>query len=198
MEAVDGKAVTTSRKLAQVLGRTHDSVCDTIRENLDSRAFKYGNFTRRAYSGGGKSHGSEFLITRTGLSALAAIMRHGAREKIAAAYAGEWGRPSTPPALPRPDSASGEQETQEDTVAFLARWIDELRDELRAVRETQRQYSDMYRAEKERRKEMQSRTGLWADLYQDLMLNVVEGAPDDMDERLKEHKEFRRRLMNKS
>lgn len=85
----------------------HDSVCDTIRENLGNRAFKYGNFTRRAYSNGNGGHGKEFLITKPGLAALASIMRYEAKKKIAEVYAGAWR--TSRPALPAPSGAAGIQ-----------------------------------------------------------------------------------------
>ena len=94
-EIVDGKLVTTSRKLAKLLGRKHDSILDTINSNRHQRWFKYGNFIRRSYSDGQYVHGSEYLITRKGLAALASIMRSGAKDKIQEAYERAWNEPQT-------------------------------------------------------------------------------------------------------
>ena len=86
---LDGRALTTSRKLAKLLGRKHGSILATINANRHQHWFKYGHFAARPYSTG-HSHGYEFLITRKGLDALSGVMRYGARGKIADAYADAW------------------------------------------------------------------------------------------------------------
>lgn len=199
-EVVDNKCVTTSRKLAAVLGRTHDSVCDTIRENLDKRAFKYGNFIRRKYNTG-SSHGSEFLITKTGLQALAAIMRNGAKEKIAEAYQGKWGNAArlTPALLPlahgdEPAALATETQEDPDNTHELAEWIDDLRRDLRKARNTQQLYSEMYEAEKHKRMAAMDTAGYWQGLYDDLLWRLLDDTGSPADEKIKQHAAFRDKM----
>lgn len=188
--------MTTSRKLAAALGRTHDSVCDTIRENLDKRAFKYGNFIRRRYNTG-SSHGSEFLITKTGLQALAAIMRSGAKEKIAEAYHGKWGNagrltPALLPPAPVDEPASPATGMQENTHE-LAEWIDDLRRDLRKARNTQQLYSEMYEAEKRKRMAAMDTAGYWQGLYDDLLWRLLDDTGSS-DEKIRQHAAFRDKM----
>lgn len=197
---VDNRCVTTSRKLAAALGRTHDSVCDTIRENLDKRAFKYGNFIRRKYNTG-SSHGSEFLITKTGLQALAAIMRKGAREKIAEAYQGKWGNAArlTPALLPlahgdEPAALATETQEDPDNTHELAEWIDDLRRDLRKARNTQQLYSEMYEAEKHKRMAAMDTAGYWQGLYDDLLWRLLDDTGSPADEKIKQHAAFRDKM----
>lgn len=193
-EAIDGKSVTTSRKLAAVLGRKHDSVLGTIKNNLHQRAFKYGNFTTRDYSSGPSGHGYEFLITRKGLETLAGVMRYNARKRIAEAYDGAWTQCpakalAAPPAGERPAEEYGE-----DIVRELAQWIDELRTDLRKTRDTMKMYAEMYEDEKRQRTRNGEMSGYWHDLYEDLLWRVVYGTDGTLDERLAAHREFVKRL----
>lgn len=199
IECIDGKVVTTSRKLAEVLGRKHDSILGTIKSNLHQRAFKYGNFTTRPYSTGA-AHGYEFLITRKGLNALAAVMRYNAKSRIAEAYDGAWDGdkkllPAPVPVAPAVPEA--DREDDRDTIRELAKWIDELRTELRKTRETMRMYAGMYENEKKRRLRNGDMSGYWHDLYEDLIWRVVEGTAGTLDERLAAHRAFRDRIMVK-
>lgn len=212
---MNDKAVTTSRKLAAVLGRKHDSVLETIKNNLHRRDFKYGNFVSRPYSGRGTSRGYEFLITRKGLGALAAVMRHDAKKRIAEAYAGAWGAGSrklpspaddAPKALPVPAEVTGAPaETAPDGetacapglrryVEWLEGYNEKLAAGMRGARATTRLYVDMYANEKRRRVRNGDAAGYWHDLYEDLLWRVVLGGEGTPDERLAAHKEFRGKL----
>ena len=193
VELVDNRKVTTSRKLARLLGRKHDSILDTINANRYQRWFKYGNFTRRAYSEGQYVHGSEYLITRTGLAGLASIMRSGAKEKIKDAYDRAWDEgKKLLPASVTAVSPENDQDMDSEMIHGLAKWIDELRADLRETKNTMRLYSELYAEEKKRRESTASRYGYMSDLYSDLMLRVsciVNGA--EMQEELKKHLAFR-------
>lgn len=218
-EIVDGRAVTTSRKLAAVLGRKHHSVLRTINQNLHRREFKYGHFIRRKYTSGRCGHGPEYLITRKGLSALAEAMRGGAAEKIAEAYAGAWGKTAlSDRAIPSPapeqlrlplgaesvqpesnvttEGNAGDSEYDE-LVNLLAHRLGALAKELAASRATQRTYSELYEREKRMRQEAAADKGMWADLYTDLLYNVAESDRGSLDERLEAHKNFRNKMLRK-
>lgn len=218
-EIVDGRAVTTSRKLAAVLGRKHHSVLRTINQNLHRREFKYGHFIRRKYTSGRCGHGPEYLITRKGLSALAEAMRGGAAEKIAEAYAGAWGKAAlSDRAIPSPapeqlrlplgaesvqpesnvttEGNAGDSEYDE-LVNLLAHRLGALAKELAASRATQRTYSELYEREKRMRQEAAADKGMWADLYTDLLYNVAESDRGSLDERLEAHKNFRNKMLRK-
>lgn len=195
VERVDGKLVTTSRKLAQALGRKHDRILETIRSNRHLRAFKYGNFTTRAYSSGA-SHGYEFLITRKGLDALASVMRYNAKERIAQAYEGAWDGDKK--LLPVPASVAAPEACREDvddTIRELVKWIDELRVDLRKARVTAKTYAEMYSGEKAKRCRSENREAYWHDLYEDLMLRVQ--CVKDADEVIDAHVAFKKRLLIK-
>lgn len=199
VEVVDGKAVTTSRILARLLGRKHDSVLDTIKNNLGQRPFKYGNFITRSYSTG-HSHGYEFLITRKGLAALASVMRYNAKDRIAETYAGAWGTSAkvalpavdAPKALPAPDAAAVPA-VDDGLTGELASLVDELREELRKSRETLRVYSDMYANEKRRRERNGTAMGHWHDLYHDLLWRLLYDTDTPLDDLLAAHKAFSER-----
>ncbi len=200
IEYVNGKPVTTSRKLAEVLGRKHDSVLETIKSNRYQRAFKYGNFTTRPYSTGA-AHGYEFLITRKGLDALAAVMRYNAKSRIAEAYAGVWDGDKkllpapVPPALPlEPVAPEPGREDARDTIRELVGWIDELRSDLRKARATAQAYAQMYEDEK-RRCELGGRaSGLWHDLYEDLLWRMSDAAGKDVESLIEAHIKFKKRV----
>ena len=215
MELVDGKAVTTSRKLAELLGRKHDSVIDTIKSNLHQRAFKYGNFTKRPYSDG-PAHGYEFLITRTGLDALASIMRYSARDCIAEAYATAWNVtpkqiPATAPAVvpaqvaiaqpvasatEEPDEISYTPE-QQKYIDFLESYNEDLGNQLRKAKEALKTYTDMYEHEKRHKRYSLEMLGYWHDLYEDLMWRVGNGTDGTIDERLAAHEAFKKRILGR-
>lgn len=215
VEVVDGKAVTTSRKLAELLGRKHDSVIDTIKSNLHQRAFKYGNFTKRPYSDG-PAHGYEFLITRSGLEALASIMRYSARDCIAEAYATAWNVtpkqiPATAPAVvpaqvaiaqpvasatEEPDEISYTPE-QQKYIDFLESYNEDLGNQLRKAKETLKTYTDMYEHEKQRKIYSLERSGYWHDLYEDLMWRVGNGTDGTIDERVAAHEAFKKRILGR-
>lgn len=173
-------AVTTSRKLAQVLGRKHSSVLDTIKANMHMRAFKYGHFTTRPYADGATSHGYEFLITRKGLGALAAVMRYNARERIADAYAGAWdtpegqGRLALPAPVAETHAGNGEK--------------------LREAEATSRMYTELYEREKRLRIEYQKDYGRLSDLYNDLLWRMAAEDGGDTESRLASHRAFRERI----
>lgn len=211
METIDGKAVTTSRKLAAVLGRKHESVLETIKNNLHQRAFKHGNFTTRDYSSGPSGHGYEFLITRKGLETLAGVMRYNAEKRIAEAYAGAWGAGSrrlpspaddAPKALPVPAAAvtapdgdvTGYTTEQQEYIDWLEGYNEKLGGELRDARGTARMYAAMYRNEKRRRVRNGDASGYWHDLYEDLLWRVVLAEGGVTDERMAAHRAFRDRL----
>lgn len=196
VEIVDGKAVTTSRKLAEVLGRKHDSILETIKSNLHKREFKYGPFTARDYSTGACGHGYEFLITRKGLDALASVMRYNAKERIAQAYEGAWDGDKK--LLPVPASVAAPEACREDvddTIRELVKWIDELRVDLRKARVTAKTYAEMYSGEKAKRCRSENREAYWHDLYEDLMLRVQ--CVKDADEVIDAHVAFKKRLLAK-
>ena len=206
MEVVDGKAVTTSRILARLLGRKHDSVLDTIKNNLGQRPFKYGNFITRPYSTG-HSHGYEFLITRKGLDALASMLRYNAKERIAEAYAGAWsvGAKLLPAPVPTPspvenrvDAPVDEPTDASDTIRELSQWIDELRADLRRARETAKMYAEMYENEKRRRERNGTAMGHWHDLYHDLLWRLLYDTAVPLGERLAAHKAFSERISVKN
>lgn len=182
-----------------MLGRKHDSILGTIKNNLHRRTFKYGNFTTRDYSSGPSGHGYEFLITRKGLEALSGVMRYNAKKRIAEAYAGAWCQPFGVKALPAPAvEEQPEEESGEDTIRELVRWIDELRADLRKTRETMELYAGMYENEKKRRLRNGDMSGYWHDLYEDLLWRVVCGTDGTFDERLAAHREFVKRLSGRS
>lgn len=201
--------MTTSRKLAEALGRKHDSVLETIKNNLSQRAFKYGNFTRREYCSGQHGHGYEFLITRKGLEALAAVMRYNARERIAEVYAGAWtaaqkrlpeheqeevhtlALPAGPTTVEAQHAADIEKE--DEIIQELSQWVDELRKKLVKARQTMRLYADMYENEKRRRERNGDMSGYWHDLYADLLWRVTK-ENNDLSKALEEHRAFRDRL----
>lgn len=192
VEVVDGRAVTTSRKLAEVLGRKHDSVLDTIKANLHLRPFKYGNFIRRPYSSR-SGHGYEFMITRKGLDALAGVMRCNAAPRIEEAYAGAW---NSVAAKSLPASASGPTRDggDDDTVGLLSRWVDELRGDLRRAKNTLEMYVSLYANEETRRRRNGDMAGYWHDLYEDLLWRVVNGTEGTVEERMESHRAFRDRI----
>lgn len=183
-----------------MLGRKHDSVLETIKSNRHQRAFKYGNFITRPYSTGA-AHGYEFLITRKGLDALAGVMRYNAKDRIAEAYAGAWDASPAKRALPAAESttpAAPEADEASETIRELARWIDELRADLRKARTTARTYARMYEDEK-RQRELGGRTsGLWHDLYEDLLWRLLHEADAPLDDRMAAHRAFRDRISSKS
>lgn len=204
VELVDGKAVTTSRKLAELLGRKHDSVRDTINSNLHVRAFKYGNFIKRPYTVG-PVHGYEFLITRSGLEALASIMRYNAKDKIAEAYAGAWGAPVQkllPLPAPQTEADESEEEViytpeQQKYIDFLESYNEDLGKQLRKAKEALKTYTDMYETEKRRRRYSLEMSGCWHDLYEDLMWRVGNDTGDTIDERLAAHEIFRKKILGR-
>lgn len=120
-EIVNGKAVTTSRKLAAVLGREHSDVLRTIRNNLGNRRLHHYQFTSRDYRTDASGRGYEFLITRKGLDALAGVMRYGAKDKIKEAYKGAWPSKATATTLglPMPEPLEAEEEKPEPGVTAL-------------------------------------------------------------------------------
>lgn len=202
VEHVDGRLVTTSRKLAQTLGRVHGNVLETIKHNLHRRSFKYGNFTRRSYSEG-CAHGYEFLITRRGLEALAPLMRRNADTRIAEIYAGAWdGDPKALPVqttlqLPTPTQPVEDveaEESTEDKISELAKWVDCLRNELRKAKATARTYAEMYEMEKRRRKYADKKAGYLSDLYADLQLRFIDIDDPSVNERIEAHQDFRKRI----
>lgn len=202
IEYVDGKPVTTSRILARVLGRKHDRILETIRNNSHRRAFKYGHFTMRPYSCG-SSHGYEFLITRKGLEALASMMRYNAKERIAGAYAGAWSVGTkllpapVPPLSPvenQEDDPVDELTDAPDTIRELAQWIGELRADLRKARETAKMYIEMYENEKRRRQRNDDAMAHRPDLYQDLLWRLLHDTDTPLDDRLAAHLAFRERI----
>ena len=202
VEVVDGKAVTTSRILARLLGRKHNSVLDTIKNNLGQRPFKYGNFITRPYSTG-HSHGYEFLITRKGLDALASMLRYNAKERIAEAYAGAWsaGAKLLPAPVPTPSPVENrvdEPTDASDTIRELSQWIDELRADLRRARETTKMYAEMYENEKRRRERNGTARGHWHDLYHDLLWRLLYDTAVPLHERLAAHKAFSERISVKN
>lgn len=256
---VDGKAVTTSRKLAQVMGREHGSVLATINNNLHQRDFKRANFKMRNYTSGRSGHGYEFLITRRGLEKLAGIMRYNAKNRIAEAYKGVWrinakalppvsepeplaalppvSEPEPEPlaALPQvsePEpSASpqkclpgleaevaeaaeaadfvedvkevGEEESgeiqftpeQQKYVDWLEGFNEEAVDRMRKSQATMRMYVEMYEDERRGRKLEASRAAYWHDLYEDIMLRLLNA--DNVDELLEKHNAFKKRISKK-
>ena len=217
IEIVDGKAVTTSRKLAQLLGRTHHSLLRTINDNKHKRAFKCGHFTRRDWTAEKGGRWYEYLITRRGLEALTDVLRYGARDKIAEAYDGAWCM--APKALPMPEVAAlpfpkttgkvetveavevetrqPEEENQDEIIHELAKWIDELRADVRKTKETLQLYSEMYENEKKRRVRNGDAKGYWHDLYFDLMWNVVHGTDGTLEERLERHRNLAERIRHR-
>ncbi len=201
VEAVEGKAVTTSRKLAQVLGRDHSSILDTIKNNQHRREFKYGHFTTRDYVSGLTGHGYEFLITRKGLDALASVMRYGAKDKIEQAYEGAWG---TPKALVPADSdipvtdAEEVEYLTENTLRRIER-LEQCVDNLAAMNKQAydrvAMYDGLYQEEKEDREKAERDTGVWYDLYADLMWRVVKGTDGTPEKRMERHRAFKDRLL---
>lgn len=249
VEMVDGKPVTTSRKLAQVMGREHGSVLATINNNLHQRDFKRANFKMRNYTSGRSGHGYEFLITRRGLEKLAGIMRYNAKNRIAEAYKGVWrinakalspvSEPEQLAALPpvsepepsanRPlTSASpqkclpgleadvaeaadfvedvkevGEEESgeiqftpeQQKYVDWLEGYNEEAVDRMRKSQATMRMYVEMYEDERRGRKLEASRAAYWHDLYEDIMLRLLNAG--NVDELLEKHNAFKKRISDK-
>ncbi len=195
VEYVDGKAVTTSRILARVLGRKHDSILDTIKNNKHLRAFKYGHFTTRPYSAG-PSHGYEFLITRKGLAALTSVMRYNAKDRIAETYAGAWDGDTK--LLPTPKAPVYDPTDVSGTIHELAQRIDNLRAYLRKTQETARMYAGMYEEEKHQRLRNGDMSAYWHDLYEDLMLRHAAGRHEDTDDIMEAHLEFRKRIFKKA
>ena len=121
VETINGKAVTTSRKLAAVLGREHSDVLRTIKNNLGNRRLHHYQFTSRDYRTNASGRSYEFLITRKGLDALAGVMRYGAKDKIKEAYKGAWQSRGTAvvPVLPMPEPLEAEEEMPEPGVTAL-------------------------------------------------------------------------------
>ena len=264
VEMVDGKAVTTSRKLAQILGRAHDSVIRTIKGNLYRKAFRYGNFVKRGRSdlGGGNSY--EFLITQRGLQALASLMRIKYREQIAEAYKGAWrinakalspvSEPELLAALPpvsEPEPSANQpltsaspqkclpgleaevaevsdfvEDVKEVEVADVADFVEDVKDveaeesgeiqytpeqqkyvdwlegfneeavdRMRKSQATMRMYVEMYEDERRGRKLEASRAAYWHDLYEDIMLRLLNA--DNVDELLEKHNAFKKRISKK-
>ena len=210
VEVVDGKAVTTSRKIAKLLGREHWSVLETIKDNLYRREFKYGNFTVRKYSGGGSGHGYEFLITQKGLSVLAGLMRYNAKEKIAEAYKDAWHTAPAAKALPVAETPAlpalaGEAATDCSTddeipctpewreyIAWLEEYNENLCERLRKAKEAMRMYADMSSSEKAKRSQNENRAAYWHDLYEDLMLRAQ--CIEDTDAVIAAHIAFKKRI----
>lgn len=175
-----------------------------IRRNLCQRAFKYGNFTPREYHIGQFRHGYEFLITRRGLDALAAVMRFNTRERVVKAYADAWD--VAPKSLPAPEPAKAQdavivrppQESVTDmskVIQTLEGRIIGLSEELGKSRRTLRMYADMYENEKNRRRRNGDMSGYWHDLYSDLIWRVTNDG-DNLSEQLEAHRSFRNRLNN--
>lgn len=223
VEIVDGKAVTTSRKLARVMGRRHSSILQTIKSNLCKPAFSSAGFRERTYAVG-MSWGYEYLITRRGLNALVAVMRGGA--VIAEAYKGAFTRvlegrekealpahavqqelPLQPvqPEVPMNElpvtEFTGRKKSYDEVVRELAAWVVELRAELdkahsdlKAARTTMKDYAEMYAEEKQRRKDIEVRRGLLSDVYRDLR-GRVEFGQGSLQERLEAHKQFKSRII---
>lgn len=219
VEVVDGKPVTTSRKLAQLLGREHSNILDTIKRNMHLRDFKYGNFTTRPYSSG-TSHGYEYLITRRGLKVLAMKMRYGAKDIIAEAYAGAWGLkskalplaeavpavedvkalPATEPepvAEPEPRAVEPVNDSENgDIMHELVSWVLELKKELKDARNTMKRYAELYEKEKAQGKRRNAVSGYWFDLYDDLRCRLLN--PEiPIKEVIEAHNAFRERLTDK-
>lgn len=208
VENINGKLFTTSRKLAQALGRKHDRILETIRSNRHLRAFKYGHFTTRAYSSGA-SHGYEFLITCKGLDALASVMRYNAKERIAQAYDGAWDSSirgavlPTTKALPASIQShdQGEETThtseQQEYIDWLEGYNEELGSRLRKTKNTMKLYSELYSQEMNRRKRAEGMSGYWHDLYEDLMLRMENMGDNASVHLLEAHHAFRLRLERK-
>lgn len=201
VEAVAGKAVTTSRKLAQVLGRDHSSILDTIKNNQHRREFKYGHFTTRDYVSGLTGHGYEFLITRRGLDALASVMRYGARDKIEQAYDGAWDTPKAvvPAGRDIPVACAEEVEyLTENTLRRIER-LEQCVDNLAAMNKRAydrvSMYDGLYQEEKEAKEKAERDKGVWYDLYADLMWRVVKGTDGTPEKRMERHQAFKDRLL---
>ena len=195
--------------IARVLGRKHDSVIDTIKNNRHQRGFKYGHFAARPYSTG-HSHGYEFLITRKGLDALASVMRYNAKERIAKAYAAAWGSSvqsaviPADKALPAPIQAQDPDEEltytseQQKYIDWLEGYNEELHDGFHKARSTMKLYSELYVTEKNRRKRAESKMSYWHDLYHDLLWRLHYGTDISLDDRLAAHKAFSERISVKT
>ncbi len=183
VEIVDGKAVTTSRKLAEVLGRKHDSILETIKSNLHKRELKYGHFTTRDYSDSRHSHGYEYMITRKGLAALASVMRYNAREKLSEAYAVAWGAAPNVPAVPDP---------RDETIRRMAAQIADLQATLEGTRHDLRMWGGMYEAERRARRRDLEVAGRYYDYYEDLLKRVLRRDP--LERICPEHQAFRKRI----
>ncbi len=201
VEAVAGKAVTTSRKLAQVLGRDHSSILDTIKNNQHRREFKYGHFTTRDYVSGLTGHGYEFLITRRGLDALASVMRYGAKDKIEQAYDGAWDTPKAvvPAGRAIPVACAEEVEyLTENTLRRIER-LEQCVDNLAAMNKQAydrvSMYDGLYQEEKEAKEKAERDKGVWYDLYADLMWRVVKGTDGTPEKRMERHQAFKDRLL---
>ena len=210
VEVADGKAVTTSRKIAKLLGREHGSVLETIKDNLHRREFKYGNFTVRKYSDGRSGHGYEFLITQKGLSVLAGLMRYNAKGKIAEAYKNAWHTAPAAKALPAAETPAlpalaGEAATDCSTddeipctpklqkyIDWLEKYNENLCERLRKAKETMRMYEEMYSSEKAKRSQNENRAAYWHDLYEDLMLRAQ--CLEDTDAVIAAHIAFKKRI----
>lgn len=207
--------MTTSRRLARVLGREHSSILETIRNNRHQRAFKYGNFSTRGYTSARFGHGYEYLITRKGLEALAGVMRYNAKEKIAEAYAGAWDASPTKKALPAAETPAlpalvDEAQTncgtddeitytpgQQKYIDWLEEYNEKLGDDLAKARDTLRFYAESYRQEKHSRMRAEETAGYWQDLYHDVTWRVANGSEGTLEGRLKAHNEFRSRIFQK-
>lgn len=206
---VDGKAVTTSRKIAQVLGRRHRNVLDTIKRNAGNPAFKYGNLSKRSYSVGTGGRWDEFLLTRRALDSLAGLMRRNAKVILAEAYADAWGaKPSQQlllvPAEPEPKQAvtdvealpeQAEQDDSEDQTRTLAKWVDELLDELRKTKDTLQYWAEEYADQKRRAKRNADESAYWHDLYEDIMLRLL--SDKDVGGIVDAHLAFKKRISNR-
>lgn len=225
VEIVDGKAVTTSRKLAQVLGRDHHTVVDTIKANLLKPAFKRGNFIKTIYSVG-MSRGYEYLITRRGLDVLASVMRAGASDRIAEAYKGTFARalegrdneslpahavqqelPLQPvqPEVPVNElpvtEFTGRKKSYDEVVRELAAWVVELRAELdKAHSDLKAARSTMKDYAEMYAEEKQRRKDI--EVRRGLLSDVyrdlkgrVEFGQGSLQERLEAHKQFKSRII---
>lgn len=217
---MDGKAVTTSRKLARLIGRKHDSVVDTIKSNLQQRQFKYGNFIRRPYKTG-SAHGYEYLITRRGLKVLTAVMRGGGvRDRIAEAYESAWSEPTrqiiAAPGLPlqaaepepepmevqavevQPEESEEEIKytpEQQKYIDWLEKYNAELGEKLRKARATLKVYAEEVEYERQLRKRREKRLWLTTDLYEDLEGRMANSNGRPLGECLNEHYLFRSGLL---
>ena len=71
VELKDGKAVTTSLKIAQVFGKRHKNVLKAIRELECPKEFSWLNFEPAEYTDAQGKHQPMFFVTRDGFTLLA-------------------------------------------------------------------------------------------------------------------------------